>query len=121
MTPVDELHALYQQWRRLTEEEGQGIAAGDWDQVDQCQSSKARLQPRIVEVSQRVDPAVHQAQFHPVVEQLLNLERANRSRLDAQRGNAEARRQELDRATRNLRQLHQSYVPPARTNWQSYS
>jgi hypothetical protein len=121
MTPVEELHALYQQWRRLTEEEGQGIAASDWGQVEQCQSAKARLQPRIVEVSQRLAPSVHQLQFQPVVAQLLELERANRVRLDAQRGDAQARRQELDRATRHLRQLHLSYVPPARANWQSYS
>jgi hypothetical protein len=121
MTPVEELHALYQQWRRLTEEEGHGIEAGDWNQVEQCQSGKARLQPRIVEVSQRVESAVHQRQFYQVVAQLIELERANRSRLDARHDDAETRRQELDRATRHLRQLHQSYVPPVRANWQSYS
>jgi hypothetical protein len=41
--------------------------------------------------------------------------------LQGRRRDAEAKQQDLDRASRHLRQLHKSYVPPARTHWQSYS
>ena len=74
MSPADELFALYEQWRRLTEDEGKAIEAGAWTQVEHYQSAKSRLQPRIVEVSQRLEAATHEEQFRPIVEQLMELE-----------------------------------------------
>ena len=121
MTSADELSALYQQWRSLTEDEGEAIEAGAWTNVEQFQIAKARLQPRIVEVSQRLDAATHEQHFRKVVEELIRLERRNNALLHSQRQAAETQKQELDRASRHLRQLHKSYVPPARTHWQSYS
>lgn len=125
MNPSDELAALYQQWRRLTESEGQAIRAAIWPQVDQCQAAKLALQPRISEVSSVLDPAVHEQRFRPVVEELMQLERRNRELLQAQRQIAQMQKDELDHAGRNLRQLHRSYVPadaPHRgAHWQSWS
>jgi hypothetical protein len=121
MTPADELSALYQQWRRLSEDEGEAIEAAEWDNVEQFQTAKAGLQPRIAEVGQRLDAVAHEQRFRKVVEDLMRLERRNSALLQRQRQAAEAQKQELDRASRHLRQLHKSYVPPARTHWQSYS
>jgi hypothetical protein len=121
MISTEELASLYEQWRHLTEEEGRAIDAADWSRVAVCQSGKSRLQPRIVEVSQRLDATTHEQQFRPIVAQLMEMEHANRDRLQKQRESAEERKQELDRSSRHLRQLHQAYVPPARANWQSYS
>jgi hypothetical protein len=121
MSPAEELSALYDQWRRLTETEGQAIEAADWNQVAQCQSGKSRLQPRIVEVGQRLEVAVHELHFRPIVERLIEMERANRTRLQAQRETAEGQKRHLDRSSRCLRQLHESYVPPIRPHWESYS
>ena len=121
MTSADELSALCQQWRSLTEDEGEAIEAGAWANVDQFQTAKARLQPRIVEVSQRLDAATHARHFREVVEELMQLERRNSALLHSRRQAAETQKQELDRTSRHLRQLHKSYVPPARTHWQSYS
>ena len=121
MTPADELSALYAQWRSLTEEEGEAIESGAWTQVEHYQSAKSCLQPRIVEVSQRIEVAVHELQFRPVVEELMILERSNAARLRDTRRSAEQEKQDLDKSSRNLRQLHKSYVPPARAHWQSYS
>ena len=121
MTPDDELAGLYDQWRDLTEEEGRAIEAADWSRVAVCQSGKSRLQPRIVEVAGRIEAAAHERQFQPVVAQLIEVEQANRGRLQQQRDSAQERRQELDRSSRHLRQLHQAYAPASRTNWQSYS
>ena len=121
MTPVEELHALYEQWRCLTEEEGAAIERHDWNHLAQCQAGKSRLQPRITEISQRLEGAAHELHFRPVVERLVALERANQDRLSTRQQNAEAQRQTLDRSIRHLRQLHQSYGPALRANWQSYS
>jgi hypothetical protein len=121
MSPADELTALYTQWRSLTEEEGDAIESGAWTKVEHYQSAKSRLQPRIVEVSQRIEVAVHELQFRPIVEELMTMERHNAARLRDSRHSAEQEKQHLDKSSRNLRQLHKSYVPPARAHWQSYS
>lgn len=121
MSPSDELSALYQRWRELTLEEGQAIDAGEWPLVELCQAAKSRLQPRIVEISQRLDLATHETLFRPVVEELMELERRNRHGLESRRQASELERQNLDRSCRQLRQLHRSYVPASRAAWQSYS
>ena len=121
MTPGDELAALYEQWRTLTEDEGRAIAAEAWTNVEHCQNAKARLQSRIIEVSQRLDADTHDRQFKPVLDALMDLERRNDALLRERRNTAERARETLDRSSRNLRQLHKSYVPPVRTLWQSYS
>ena len=121
MTPGDELAALYQKWRTLTEDEGRAIAAESWTDVRHFQHAKARLQPRIVEVSQRLDRDVHYLQFTPLLEELMKLERRNGALLLERRQTADRARESLDRSSRNLRQLHKSYVPSAKTLWQSYS
>ena len=125
MNAMDELAALYQQWHRLTESEGRAMRAGAWPEVDQCQDAKLALQPRISEVSSGLDPMLHEQGFRPVVEELIQLERRNRELLQAQRQIAQMQKDELDHAGRNLRQLHQSYVPAdaphRRAHWQSWS
>ncbi len=121
MSPADELSALYAQWRSLTEDEGDAIKSGDWAQVEHYQSAKSRLQPRIIEVSQRLEVAVHEVQFRPIVEELMTLERRNSTLLRETRRSANQQKQDLDKSSRNLRQLHKSYVPPVRAHWQSYS
>jgi hypothetical protein len=121
MTALEELRALYEQWRLLTEEEGDAIEAGDWTRLHQSQAGKTRLQPRIDEVSRRVDAGVAAAEFRPIVARLMDLERRNQARLKSRQQDAQAEKRELDRSSRHLRQLHQTYVPPARAHWQSYS
>lgn len=121
MSTEEELNSLYEQWRHLSVEEGRAIESAAWQQVELYQMAKSRLQPRIVEVSQRVDAQAYEDRFRRVVEALMELEGRNASLLRGQRDSVEAQRQELDQCRRNLRQLHKSYVPPSRANWQSYS
>ena len=125
MNPAEELAALYQQWRRLTESEGRGIRAANWAEVEQCQSAKLALQPRITEVSRQIDTLVHEQRFRPMLEELMNLERDHREVLQAQRQVAQLQKDELDCADRHLRQLHRSYVPATAphyaAHWQSWS
>lgn len=121
MNPVSELAALYEQWRSLTKSESQAIETAAWAQLEQYQAAKGRLQPRITEVARRLEPSVLEREFRPVVEELIRMEHRNNALLQRQRDAAELQRQELDRKSRNLRQIHKSYVPPVRTHWQSYS
>src|SRR5688572_12150147 len=106
MTPGEELHALYEQWRRLTCSEGEAIRVAAWTQVEQCQLAKAQLQPRISEVAARLDAVAHEREFRPVVEELIQLEKQNREVLQAQRQVAGQQKDELDQASRHLRQIH---------------
>lgn len=121
MSPELEFTALLDQWRRLTEDEGRAITSGSWTHVDNCQSAKALLQPRINEVRERIDPVRHESQFRPLIDDLIHLERRNQSILEEQRRIAQQQEQDLNRSDRNLRQIHKSYIPPARNLWQSYS
>ena len=121
MTPTEELRALYEQWRALTEEEGAALENRDWTRLTQSQTGKARLQPRIANVSRQLEPAIHEREFRSMVEHLIELERRNQALLQNLQRHAQDEQQELDRSRRHLRQLHQSYVPPARAHWQSYS
>lgn len=121
MNPGRELAALYEQWRILTEEEGRAIGAEAWTDVEHCQSAKSRLQPRIIEVSGRLDIEAHNHQFRQVLRELMELERRNSDLLRERRATADRTREALDRSSRNLRQLHSSYVPPCKSLWQSYS
>jgi len=121
MNPGEELHALYQQWRELTCAEGDALRVAAWSKVEHCQQAKARLQPRISEVSARLEPVAHERAFRPVVDALIQLEKQNRELLQAQRQIAGQQKEDLDQASRHLRQLHRRYVTPAPAHWQSYS
>jgi hypothetical protein len=121
MNPAQEFPALLDQWRQLSEEEGNAISSGAWTQVEHFQSAKARLQPRITEVTQRIEPGVFQAQFRPLLDELMQLERRNSSLLEQKRSVAQEQERSLDRTQRNLRQIQKSYTPKVRTHWHSYS
>ena len=121
MSASEELAGIFRQWRLLTEQEARAINTGAWNEVDGFQSAKVRLQPRISELSQRLDPGVYEARFRPLVEELMQLERQNSALLQRQRTATEEQQQSLDRTRRNLRHIQKSYLPPARMHWQSYS
>lgn len=121
MNAADELTQLYSQWRVLTEEEGLAIERCAWPAVEQCQSAKQRLQPRIAELSQALDPLVLEQSFRSIVDELVFQERRNGEQLRTRRESAEHEVLDCDRSTRSLRQLQKLYVPRARQNWQSYS
>ncbi len=121
MSALQELSDLFQQWQLLTEEEGGAIAAGSWSQVENYQSAKARLQPRITEVSRRLDAATFEHHFRAVINDLMEMERRNDGLLQEKRRVAKEQEHTLDRTQRNLRQIQKSYIPPSRTHWQSYS
>jgi hypothetical protein len=132
MRAREALIELYKQWRGWTEAEGEAIRLAAWTRVDQCQAAKTKLQPLIAHASEQAhrdaaDPPSqvesNEAFFRGILNELIQLERGNLELLASHRQRAEREKESLNRVSRNLRQLHRSYVADRALSehWQSYS
>ena len=124
------LRAYYEQWRSLTEAEGEAIRGGLWQQVDQLQETKRQLQQLILGATRElraecarsgVDAAAVERQLHSLVEQLVQLESRNGQSLAEQLHQTHTQLQQLDTAGRNLNQIRRAYSPVREANWESFS
>jgi exonuclease VII large subunit len=124
------LRAYYEQWRSLTESEGEAIHGGLWQQVDRLQEAKRQLQRLILGATRElraecarsgVDPAVIEQQLRGLVEQLVQLESHNGQSLAEQLRQTRAQLQQLDAAAHNLNQIRRAYCPAHEANWESFS
>jgi hypothetical protein len=115
---------LYQEWKRFTEEEGAAILASDWAAVEQAQFSKKQLQAEILRAAERIAPS-SQAEADPVIREhlreLIELETRNHATLEKCLQSAGREKQNLDRTSVRLRQIHKSYVPQQGAAWNQYS
>jgi hypothetical protein len=130
MSCQETIHALYEDWRILSEKEGAAISAGDWERVSVCQDQKQDLQNCIIKATealqkeaatQGVNPKRTERGLRPIVERLIALELRNQELLAARRNAAEIEKAELERSGRNLRQVHQTYGGAREAAWKSYS
>lgn len=121
---------LYRQWHELTGAEGQAIRAAAWNRVEQFQETKYRLQPRILEALETLQSEVSlsgadseqvERELRSVVSTLISGEKLNVDLLGEQRASLEGSLSELNRSTRNLRQVHRAYSGPPAAAWHSYS
>ncbi len=111
------LAALYEEWRLMTESEGDAIRSLAWQRVEHCQRIKANLRERIVEASEHAAREVDSAEavrhrFQPVLEHLIELEVRNNEWLATERRNLEMEQGELNRSRRTIRQLRGTYGSP---------
>jgi hypothetical protein len=117
------LLALCEEWRTLSEAEGDAIQASDWARVQKCQKDKHELQEQIRRASSQIleqgRPSLDQ--FRAIAKKLLALEVKNRQSLALQQEKARRYQRELQQAERNLRQVHRAYAPGNRSLWHSYS
>jgi len=129
MSAHHDLLAIYHEWRDWTLREGEAIRCGDWNRVHSCQNAKLELQDRIIRSTQTArtelarsggDWAEIEAQVRREVSSLIDLEHQNGEVLAQKRSEALAEQAELDRSSRQLRQLR-SYAPVVRSAWSSYS
>lgn len=130
MSTGQELFNLYSRWRGLTDDEAEGIRAGAWEQVDECQAAKLELQGQILAATDRFQ-AVSKAtgethsevetQIRKVVGELILLEMRNGELIEDQKQKARRQKEELDRSSRNLKQIRRAYAPSREALWQSYS
>lgn len=117
MTVYHRLAALYEEWRLMTESEGDAIRSLAWQRVEHCQRSKANLQEKIVEASEHAAHTVDSAEairqrFRPVLEHLIGLELRNNEWLATERRNLEIEQKEVNRSHRTIRQLRGTYGSP---------
>lgn len=130
MNARDHLFSLYEQWRRLSMAESEGIQRADWTEVKRCQNAKYALQERIVTATDALKadqsglaclPKETESAIRTVVSRLMELEGQNSRQLSQQRARAEAEQAEADQAGQNLKQVGRAYRPPRQSGWQNYS
>jgi len=124
------VRAYYEQWRTLTEAEGDAIHSGLWKKVEQLQETKRQLQELILGATRELrvecaragaDAAAVEQQLHGLVEQLVQLESRNGQSLAEQLHQTQAQLQQLDAAGRNLNQIRRAYGHAREANWESFS
>ena len=129
MSACHDLFKTYEEWRDWSVREGNAIRSADWSQVNSCQRAKMELQGRIIQYTQTARnhltatggnwPEVEQ-RLRSEVASLIDLENRNGETLAQVRCQALAEEAELDRSSRQLRQVR-SYAPVVRSAWTSYS
>ncbi len=113
------LRESYNEWRRLSEAEGDAICAGNWMLVFACQGALRRLQPLIThrkgEAWQEwartgLNCQEKEKELSQIVTSLIELERRNRCLLETRRRAAQTELARLDEAGLALRRIQHSYA-----------
>jgi hypothetical protein len=120
----------YRDWRRLAELEGEGIRAGDWTLVTDCQNRLSALQTRIVRLTGEArkewratgaDLAEKENTLRDTVSGLMELEMRNSASLAAMKEATRAQMNQLDAARQNLKRVQRCYSPVGSSGWNSFS
>lgn len=114
MGSQNRLASLYEEWRLMSEAEGEAIRTSEWQQVHLYQNTKAELQAKIVDATQELNATTFSAeeirqQFQPVLEHLISLEIRNNDLLGNERSQLESERDQLGKNQHNLRQIKSAY------------
>ena len=120
----------YEDWRRLTELEGEGIRARDWTLVTDCQNRLAALQTRMIRLTSDaraewrrtgMDLSEKESNLRHTISNLMELEMANRPSLNATKEAARAKLEQLHSARQNLKRVERTYSSTGSAGWNSYS
>jgi hypothetical protein len=129
MTHEKALFDAYQDWRGLAELEGQGIRAGDWSLVTDCQNRLTALQTRIIRLTsdartewRRTSPDLGQKEsnLRQIVSSLMELEMANSAALSAAKEATRTQLNQLDTARQNLKRVEHTYSSVPSAGWNSF-
>ena len=117
---------LLEQWRRLTEAEGEAIRTGAWPSVKELQGAKVGLQRDInaaMEKWKRENPgaAPWKHPFRREVDRLISLEVRNSELLAQQQQRLQLEKASSERSLLTLRKVQSSYAQKPETGWNSYS
>ena len=130
MTTQPDLRSLYEEWRILTETEGDAINHSQWQEVNHQQALKEELKERIINAAQEWQAAwpvaedgrrEYDRQFRPIVSELITMESRNHECLCLQRQKLQSQLENLERTTCSLRGVRRAYGAPNASRWQSYS
>jgi uncharacterized protein YhaN len=112
------LFDAYREWRRLAKACRKAICQRNWAFLLECQGAIRKLQPFITTVTQEarnewkrshVDRAAKETELRGVIFELEELAESNKKLLQAARAVALSKREQLERAGRNLRRIQSSY------------
>jgi hypothetical protein len=129
MQSVEELWQAYQDWKRLTEQEGTAIQRSQWFEVQSAQAQKRLLQTEIVRLTDQIkaslNSSIEHEQFNSrlrgTVNELILLETQNNAKVQAMMSAAEDQRRNLLLTANRLRQVHNRYVPAREPLWENLS
>jgi len=130
VSPELQLQQAYREWRRLAEAEGAAIRSGHWLLVADCQKAIRELQPlisRLSDASRKAwaregsTPEPGRREISDLMAEVFESESRNSTLLRSLREFARAQNEKLDRACRQLRQIHQCYSPSRPAAWTSFS
>lgn len=120
MTTRNRLASLYEEWRLLSESEGDAIRSLVWPRVEHCQRAKAQLRDQIIRTLETAASGLTtgeeiRREFRPVLEHLIDLERRNSEWLQAERAKLETEQVDLNHRTRAVQRLRCTYGAGVRT------
>ena len=126
---VEQLWAVYREWKNLTEREGLAIRRGDWPRVHDTQEEKRALQSEIIRLTEEIHAHFSAAANHDgfdtrlrtIVNELILMETQNNLTLQSLMDAANEQKRELETTSSRLRQVHQSYVPSRNPVWENFS
>jgi hypothetical protein len=126
------LIALYAEWRRLSDLEGNAIGNDEWTDVARQQQLKQELRDRIVQTTERwrrewTDTEAEtvnvrfEREFRPIVAELIERESRNHELICQRRRHMQSELSSLNQSSARLRGLHRAYACDTGNRWQSYS
>jgi hypothetical protein len=130
MSAEQALLNAYSEWHRLAKAEGNAIRMRNWNFLLECQQALKKLQPFISQLTfaarsewkkSDTDYFKKEKAIHAVVSKLVELGQRNKISLQAAREAAQAKREQLTEAGRNLKRLQLSYVSARTSAWTSFS
>ncbi len=130
MSPDLQLQDTYREWLRLALAEGDAIRSGNWALVADYQKAMRELQPLILQLSQATREELirdnanrerREKSLSDLITEVFEIESCNGTLLQNLRETARAETENLERAGRLLRQVHERYVPSRPAGWISFS
>ena len=130
MSAEQALLNAYSEWRRLAKAEGKAIKLRDWNFLLECQQTLKKFQALITQLTfaarrewkkSGTDFTAKEKNIHAVVAELIELGQRNKISLQLAREAAQAKREQLAAAGRNLKRLQLSYVSTRASAWTSFS
>lgn len=121
MSERDRLHALCDEWSRLSESEGAAIEASDWSAVKECQNRKKLLQTQISSEAQKVKATSADLVSGPLIQKLMAQELHNQALLNQKQQKLREKKEDIDRSSRNLVKVRSAYSRRPDSIWNSFS
>ena len=130
MSAEQALFDAYREWHRLAKAAHRAIYKRDWTFLLECQRVSQGIQPLISNLTrearkewrrQKADGDVKEERLREVISEVAGLLESNQKLLLSCRTRALSKREELERAGRNLKRLQSSYVLARSSAWNSFS